>query len=449
MKVTFCSINNKFNYPQRNLKPTSSPTKAISFCAENGDGAKDFNWAIPPGQLNIIPSNARLSEVQENPRFRIHREVKTRFSDIGGMFNVKKQIRNELLNVLKPGIKNSDKPGLIILCGEDGNGKTLLATAIAGEAGVPLINTNGAVCAASDAGHIRELYNAARILAKEHDKKTAIVFIDDFDVLAAERYDSSDRERYAVLGQIKSEIDNIKSKEDNDVKIITICAINSNDILDSDFMGRSKIDLVLPIDDNRLNVKARREILEIHAKDKPFKNSADKKEILDKLAKVTASFSSTGLADIMKRAYRKTYYTGREAPPYITQQDINKAKIEMLAGIRIDDEVTPEQEKLVFAHEAGHAVNLLVMNDVFKDEKHHTKKSTELLDFLVNSPRIDSQGLTFTKPSPHNRELTIESIFCDLVMNYGGYTIEDLMYAGHAEGVSADLDYILTLLNVP
>lgn len=400
------------------------------------------NQEVVKDEKPLVKSGA--DERNENQRFRIHKEVKTRFGDIGGMFNVKHQIENELLSILKnPNVKNTDKPGGVMLYGGPGTGKTLLATAIAGEAGVPFISTNGAsfneLYVGAGALHVRQLYNKARALAEEHPSKTAIVFIDEVDALAAKRGDSNNSERDGTLNQVLSELDGINSKEDDDIKVITICATNRKDMLDDAFMRSGRIDLEFQIDDPSQSVKARREILEVHAKDKPFESDKIKGEILDKLAQTTSGFSGSDLADVIKRAYRKTLYTDRKTP-YITQKDITQAKLEALVGVKNDYENSLDETRLVLAHEGGHAINLLIMNDVFKDEKNPSKMPTQKLDFIVNESRGNAGGLTFSKPSDKNKNLTVESLLSNLAVTYGGYSMEEEMLEGHGAGVSSDLE---------
>ena len=378
----------------------------------------------------------------KSQNFRIYSTVKTNFSDIGGMFNVKNQIQNELLNILNnPKVKNSDKPSGIILYGPPGTGKTLLATAIAGEAQVPFISTNGSsfneIYVGTGSKNVRELYSTARNLAMESPKKTAIIFIDEADAIAAKRSDTSNREQNNTLNALLSEMDGVQSKEDDSLKIITILATNRKDLFDEAFR-KGRIDLEFKIDDPRFSEKARREILEINAKNKPFKNNNEKKKLLDELAKTSSGLSGADLADILKKAYRKTLYLGREEE-YITQKDITEAKLEAIVGIRNDNEKSEYEQKNVIAHEAGHAINQLIMNRVFANESIKSKIPIQKLDFIVNESRGNAAGVTIMKPSPDNSRLTIESLISSLVVNYGGYSIEEAMFDGHTDGVSSDL----------
>lgn len=378
---------------------------------------------------------------EKKSNFKVYTNVKTRFSDVGGMFNVKKQIQEELLNILNnPKVKNADKPGGIILFGPPGTGKTLLATAIAGEAGVPFISANGSsfneIYVGAGAKNVRDLYAQARQLAKSSESKTAIVFIDEADAVAGKRGGSSNREGDNTLNALLGELDGVQTKEENDIKVITIFATNRRDLFDSAFR-KGRIDMEFKIDDPRFSEKARREILEINAKDKPFKNQDEKKKLLDDLAKTSAGMSGAELADVIKRSYRKTLYKDRKAT-YITKKDITDAKLEAIIGIKNDSEKTDYELKKTRAHEAGHAINQIVLNHVFKDEAQKSKQPIQTLDFIVNESRGDAAGLTMMKPTENHR-MTIESLLSHLAVNYGGYSIEEKLFDCHTDGVSGDL----------
>lgn len=406
---------------------------------------------IYPTEINKIPlktfkdeADKKQEEKKTQSNFRIYENVKTKFSDVGGMFNVKKQIQNELLNILNnPKVKNNDKPSGIILYGPPGTGKTLLATAIAGEAKVPFISTAGSgfneIYVGAGAKHVRELYNTARETARNHPSKTSIVFIDEADAVAGKRDGgSSSKENNHTLNALLAEMDGVQSKEEDDIKVITILATNRKDMFDEAFR-KGRIDLEFKIDDPRFSEKARKEILELKAKNKPFKDDTTRDKLLTELAKSSTGMSGAELDDVIKRAYRKTLYSDRKTP-HITEKDINEAKLEALIGIKNDCEQSVFEQKSVLAHEAGHAINQIIMNRVYANELDKSKMPRQKLDFIVNESRGDAAGLTMMKPSEDNHRLTIESLMSSLIVNYGGYSVEEEMFDGHTDGVSSDLD---------
>lgn len=400
---------------------------------------------IPPeqGVNNIRPQKEETEEKKPKAaNYRVYENVKTRFKDVGGLFNVKKQIQNELLNILSnPKVKNADKPSGIILYGPPGTGKTLLATAIAGEANVPFVSANGSsfneIYVGAGAKHIREIYNTARDLAANSPSKTAIIFIDEADAVAAKRESSNNSEGNHTLNALLGEMDGVQSKEESDIKIITILATNRKDLFDEAFR-KGRIDLEFHIDDPRFSEKARREILEINAKNKPFKNDTEKAKLLDELAKTTRGMSGAELADVIKKAYRKTLYNGRKIE-YITKKDISDAKLESIFGIQNDIETQDFEMQKTIAHEAGHAINYIVMNKVYENEQDKNKQPVRILDLILNESRGNAAGMTVTKPSLYNTRFSVESLMCDLIGRYGGYSIEETLFDGHTDGVSSDL----------
>jgi len=416
--------------------------------AEQADNFKDLSNKFESMNNNNRISSRKISteKNEENSNnFKIYTEVKTRFSDVGGMFNVKNQIKNELLAILNnPKVKNADKPSGIILYWPPGTGKSLLATAIAGEAGVPFIATEGSSFAEKYVGvgpkNVRDLYAEARYQAENHPTKTAIIFIDEVDAVGGKRGESSNSERDNTLNALLCEMDGVKSKENTDIKVITILATNRKDMLDSAFR-KGRIDLEFKIDDPRHSEKARFEILTIHAKDKPFKDEETKTKMLKDLARTTSGFSGAELADVIKRAYRKTLYLGRNVD-YITQDDINNAKLESMVGIKTDSEASEYEKRTMISHEAGHAVNLVIMDKIFENEQTLSKRPVRVLDLIVNEPRGGAAGMTVHKPSSANDgRYTIESLISALVVTYGGYSTEETLYGCHTDGVQSDLEH--------
>ena len=439
------------------LRETGYPQVAQEFEAQRAQFELD-NPIVAGKYQNVLKNSnkkndkAQLSEEETKEKtksnFKVYSQVKTRFSDVGGMFNVKKQIQEELLNILNnPKVKNADKPGGIILYGPPGTGKTLLATAIAGEAGVPLISTNGSsfneIYVGAGAKNVRDLYAQARKLARASESKTAIVFIDEADAVAGKRGGSSNREGDATLNALLGELDGVQSKEESDIKVITIFATNRRDLFDNAFR-KGRIDMEFKIDDPRFSEKARREILEINAKEKPFENNTEKKKLLDELAKSSAGMSGAELADVIKRSYRKTLYKDRQLP-YITAKDIQEAKLEAIVGIKNDSEKSDYELQKTRAHEAGHAINQIVLNHVFKDEEQKSKQPMQALDFIVNESRGDAAGLTMMKPTDNNR-ITVESLLNRLAVNYGGYSVEESLFDCHTDGVASDLKNCTNLI---
>ena len=381
------------------------------------------------------------SEYIEYSNFSVIRNSKTKFSDIGGMFNVKKQLKEEFLDIFKNDkIKNSQKPNGILLYGPPGCGKTLLAKAIAGEAGVPFISTAGSsfieIYVGTGPKRVRELYEVAREEAANHPSKTAIVFIDEVDAAAGDRRHSGTDEDTKTVDALLHEMDGTKNKGDSDIKIVTIIATNNKNMLDGAITRSGRIDVKCYIDDPRYSEKARLEILKIHSKDLPFKNDKEKEKLINELAKTSSGMSGADLAEVIKKAYRLSLRAGRKN--IITQEDINEAKMRIQAGIKTDMETSDYERKQTFAREAGKAVNSMILEKIFEGEKYKHKMPTIALDFISNSARGGVPGSTYFKPSENKIE-SKESLFADVVTLYGSYAVETQLFDTHTTKVQRDM----------
>ena len=391
--------------------------------------------------------NTKVKEEEEilsnDSKISIIRNPKTKFSDIGGMFNVKKQIKEEFLDIMRnKNIKNSQKPNGILLYGPPGCGKTLLAKAIAGEAKVPFISTAGSsfveIYVGTGPKSVRDLYETARAEAKKHPSKTAIVFIDEVDSAAGSRKSNSgSSEDLKTVDALLHEMDGTKNKGNDGVKIVTIMATNNKNMLDSAITRSGRIDVKCYIDDPRYSEKARLEILKIHAKNLPFENKGEKEKLIAELAKTTSGMSGADLAEVIKKAYRLSLRADRKN--VITKEDINEAKMRIHAGIKTDFETTDYERKQTYAREAGKAVNSMILEKIFEDENYKHKMPTLVLDFISNSARGGVSGSTYFKPS-ENKTDSKESLFADVITLYGSYAVETQLFDTHTSKVYPDME---------
>lgn len=368
----------------------------------------------------------------------------TKFSDIGGMYNIKRQIKEEFIDIIKnPNIKNEQKPSGILLSGPPGCGKTLLARAIAGEAEIPFISTAGSsfieIFVGSGPKRVRELYSIAKEEAKKHPSKTAIVFIDEVDAIATSRQEKSNSEDLKTINALLHEMDGSTNKESNDIKIITIVATNYEGMIDSAFKRSGRIDLKYNIDDPRYSIKAREEILKIHSREINFENDEEKAKLIHELAISTSGLSGADLSELLKKAHRMSLNVNRKNN-FVTAKDINEAKMQIIAGIKTDIECTNYEYKQTIAHEAGHAISSMILEKVFENEPNKHKMPSKVLDFITNSARGNTLGATYFKPSEESKMNSKEANLVDIICLYGGYTVESELFETHSTGVSQDLE---------
>ncbi len=375
---------------------------------------------------------------------------KVRFADVGGMTNVKAQIQEEFLDLINnPDVKQKDIPKGILLEGPPGTGKTLLAAAIAGEAGVPCIFRNGSDFGAKYVGeseeNVRKLFKDATKKAKESDKKTCIVFIDEVDALAVKRSDDeAGKVSASVVNTLLAEMDGAANKDGSqNYKVIVIAATNRKDMLDPAFLRPERMDLKYTIDNPTYSRKSRAEIIQIHTKNRPFENEEAKNRLSEEMVDSLAGFSGAEIADVFRRAERMTYKKPK-TERFITKDDLLEASMQTKSGIKTELETPEWDSECTVAHEAGHAVNSVLMSMVYgKDEPWNSP--TSKLHFITNQARGEAAGATYFVSSDKNVRYSFPSLIADLVCSYGGLSTERMVYGGNADGVRGDLKAITQL----
>jgi cell division protease FtsH len=385
------------------------------------------------------PELKKVISSQDN-QFEVIHKPKTRLGDVGGIKEIKQSIKEDLIDAIQDPEKRKNMPKGALFYGPPGTGKTLLAKAVAGEVGVPFISTSASSFVEKYVGvgaaRVRELFSLARSEAKKNDKKTAIIFIDELDAVGKKR--SSDGsggndEREQTLNQLLVEMDGIKN--DDGVNVIVLSATNRLDLLDEALTRPGRFDMRFEIPNPAKNKQSRLEILNIHAKDKPFENETKKQELLKEMAEVTEGFSGAELADVIKSADRIAQKADRK-DKFITMNDLQEAKLRLKFGLVKDLDLPPWSFHSTVAHEAGHGGHSLVVEDVFETD---WEKPVLNIDQINLEPRGHYLGMVSFKPS-NNPHLTFESLISQIVIAYGGYSIEKMLYGSNMEGVSGDLE---------
>lgn len=393
--------------------------------------------------LKAIPASS-------SGRFKVIHNIETKLADVGGISSIKKEIKEDLLHPIKhPEIfkkQGVDIPKGFLLHGPPGTGKTYLAKAIAGEAEVPFIPVSGSEFVEQFVGvgaaRVRELFGFARKQARKHETKTVIIFIDELDAVGKKRdgRGGGSDESEQTLNQLLVEMDGLQ--KDKDINVVLIGATNREDLIDPALKRPGRFGTGIKIPDPSNSVKARREILEIHAKNKPFKSDTRKKQLLDRAALASIGMSGADLSELLNIATRLTCRENRKHP-YITPDDMLEAKLRIKYGPIMEDDSPESQQELVVAHECGHAISSLVMSDLFKGEDDF-KQPSHQIDMITLDPRGNALGMVVYKEG-QNPVSNFNSIMAKLVSAYGGYETEKNLFGVVSSGPQGDLQQITNI----
>ena len=296
--------------------------------------------------MNFGKSRARLSVG----------DGKITLKDVAGLKEEKEELE-EIVEFLKEPAKftrvGARIPKGVLLEGAPGTGKTLLAKAIAGEAGVPFFSISGSdfveMFVGVGASRVRDLFEEA----KKH--APCIVFIDEIDAVARRRgtgMGGGHDEREQTLNQLLVEMDGFGVNEG----IIVLAATNRVDILDPAIMRPGRFDRKISV--NRPDVGGREDILRVHARNKPFAEDVDLRQI----AQTTAGFTGADLENLLNEA---SIIAAKDNRSFVKQEDIRRAFIKVGIGAEKKSRIITDKEKKITAyHEAGHAILFHVLPDV-------------------------------------------------------------------------------------
>ncbi len=364
-------------------------------------------------------SNARMMDFGRS-RARMTTDSQTRFSDVAGMQEEKEDLV-EVVDFLRDPSKYTQVgariPKGVLLEGRPGTGKTLLAKAVAGEAGVPFFSISGSdfveMFVGVGASRVRDLFADA--------KKNApcIIFIDEIDAVGRRRgtgMGGGHDEREQTLNQLLVEMDGFGVNEG----IIVMAATNRVDILDPALLRPGRFDrkvVVSPPD-----VRGREEILHVHARNKPLSDDVDLRQI----AQTTAGFTGADLENLLNEAAIRAAKAGRK---YIQQADIREAFIRVGIGTEKKSRVISDREKKITAyHEAGHAILFHVLPDM-----------DPVYTISVIPTGVGAAG--YTMPQPGNDEMfnTRGKMLQQITVDLGGRVAEELVFDDITTGASQDI----------
>ncbi len=360
--------------------------------------------------MNFGKSRAKLS-TDDN---------KMTFKDVAGLDEEKDELK-EIVDFLKAPKKymqvGARIPKGIILVGSPGTGKTLLAKAVAGEAGVPFFSISGSdfveMFVGVGASRVRDLFAEAK------KSSPCIIFIDEIDAVARRRgtgMGGGHDEREQTLNQLLVEMDGFGVNEG----IIVMAATNRVDILDPAILRPGRFDRKVGV--GTPDVKGRSEILKVHSKNKPLAEDVD----IEQIARTTVGFTGADLENLMNEA---AICAAREDRSFIVQDDIKKAFVKVGIGAEKKSKVVSDKEKRITAyHEAGHAILFHCLPDV-----------GPVYSISIIPTGMGAAGYTMPLPEKDEMFNTKGRMLQDIVVSLGGRVAEALIFDDITTGASSDI----------
>jgi cell division protease FtsH len=368
--------------------------------------------------LNFGNSKARMIDPNDSSQ-------KVTFKDVAGAKEAKQELE-EIVDFLKNPKKfieiGAEIPKGVMMMGSPGTGKTLLARAVAGEAGVPFFSISGSefveMFVGVGASRVRDLFSMAKKAAP------AIIFVDEIDAVGRIRgtgVGGGNDEREQTLNQILVEMDGFEPN----AKVIVMAATNRPDVLDPALLRPGRFDRRVTID--LPDRKDREEILKVHARKKPLQDDVN----LEIIAQRTPGFSGADLASLMNEA---AILAAREKRQKVGQFDIIRSIEKVMLGPERKSHVLSARERLVTAyHEVGHALVASVLPYADPVQK------------ISVISRGRAAGYTLKLPDEDRRMHTKKEFLDDIAMTLGGYVTEEMVFDDLSTGPSNDLQVVANL----
>lgn len=353
---------------------------------------------------------------------RVESNVKTRFKDVAGCEEEKEEVK-EIIDYLKNPKKFTDMgahiPKGILMVGPPGTGKTLLAKAVAGEANVPFFSISGSdfveMFVGTGASRVRDMFKNAQKSAP------CIVFIDEIDAVGRQRgagMGGGNDEREQTLNQLLVEMDGMT----DNIGIVVIAATNRPDVLDPALLRSGRFDRRVTV--NLPDVKGRKEILEVHARNKKLSTDVS----LENLAKRTPGFSGADLANVLNEG---AILAVRKKEKQITMNDLDEAIDRVMMGpAKKSKKYTEKDKMLVSYHEAGHAVIGLKLEDA------------DMVQKVTIIPRGEAGGYNLMTPREEKYFHRKSEFIARITGLLGGRTAEELVFGEVSAGAVNDIEQL-------
>lgn len=352
-------------------------------------------------------------------RARLYTSSKITFADVAGAEEEKEEMM-ELVSFLKNpkqyALIGARIPKGVLMVGPPGTGKTYLAKAVAGEAGVPFFSISGSdfveMYVGVGASRVRDLFEQAK------KNSPCIVFIDEIDAVGRHRgsgVGGGHDEREQTLNQLLVEMDGFGINEG----VIVIAATNRPDILDPALTRPGRFDRKIVV--GYPDIKAREAILNVHAKNKPLDENVN----LSDVAKITSGFTAADLENLLNEA---ALLTARDRLEKIGISQIKEATFRVMVGPEKKSRVMTERDKWLTAiHEVGHAIAVKLIS------------TTDKVDRISIIPAGTAGGYTAHRPEEDQSYMTKAQLKEDIMICLGGKAAEDIVLKEVSTGASSDL----------
>lgn len=372
-----------------------------------------------------------MSFGRSKARFQMEAKTDIMFEDVAGIDEAKEELQ-EVVTFLK----NPERftaigariPKGVLLIGPPGTGKTMLAKAIAGEAGTPFFSISGSefveMFVGVGASRVRDLFKKAK------ENAPCIVFIDEIDAVGRQRgtgIGGGNDEREQTLNQLLTEMDGFEGNSG----IIVIAATNRPDVLDSALLRPGRFDRQVTVD--LPGYKGRLGILEVHARDKKIADEVK----MDAIARRTPGFSGAQLANLLNEA---AILTARRRKDAVTMLEVNDAIDRLTIGLTLNPLLDSKKKRLLAYHEVGHAlIGTLSKHGGPLNKVTIIPRSGGVggfASFMLQEDRLDSEFLR-----------SYGEIIDDLIMALGGRAAEEVIF-GEAEvtaGALSDIEHVSKL----